>query len=222
MPSNNIKLEVAAVGGWKEAYFCDRGPRITCRLTHPPGTDSTSIPITIRTQTRSGTSSMPLIVKQELQGNSMKNWQHVFTIRSSKKAMSAPAAAAAKRDQGRAPELAQLLVKAKTRKNMEEWISSLNNPRTEARRFAGVLWLKPSEERRHFTLTGDILYMRNAETTPVVASWTVKAPSSDAPADACAHQVGAGLVLVLGWFGWVVTGLACVRARVCVREWGWG
>jgi hypothetical protein len=114
------KLELVAVGGWKDGYFADRGPRLTCRLTHVPAGFS-SVPITVRTQTRDNVCSLPLVVKQELQGNSMKNWQHVFTI------LATP---------GGASSGTLLLVKAKTRKNMEEWLAALNNPKKEARRCA--------------------------------------------------------------------------------------
>eukprot|EP00750_Incisomonas_marina_P026290 INCI5892.6.p1 GENE.INCI5892.6~~INCI5892.6.p1 ORF type:complete len:1025 (+),score=147.95 INCI5892.6:330-3077(+) len=176
------KLEVFAVGGWKDGYFCDRGPRLTCRLTHPPA-GVTSLPITVRTQTRDGVSSLPLVVKQEVMGSSMKNWQHVFTIR----ATTVPTNTSAR------PEPAQVLVKAKTRKSMEQWLTAINNPKKSARKLAGVLWLKPNEELRHFRLEGDTLSMSSAESTPVLATWTIAASSN--PDNACAKHFERTLTL---------------------------
>jgi len=173
------KLEILAVGGWKDGYFADRGPRLMCRLIHPPS-NASSVPITVRTQTKDNVSSAPLVVKQELQGNSMKNWQHVFTILAVDSKTGKPT---------------ELLVKAKTRKNMDEWLAALNSHKREARRISGALWLKPNEERRHFTLSDTTLSMSKAETTPVVATWTIKA-SKNADDEGYAKHVEKTLTLL--------------------------
>ena len=184
MPSHNKgsppKLEVTAVGDWRTSYYSDRGPRLACRLTHPPTGFTDSVPITVRTQTRDNVCSLPLIVKQEFQGNSMKCWKHTFTIRAKGGTFGG--------------KIGTIIVRARIRKEMEEWLAALNNHKNKDRTFKGKLWLKPSEEYCFFTLHGNTLSMRKAEATAVVANWELQPPSNK-ELDGCANHYERTLTL---------------------------
>ena len=156
-----FSIEGFAVGGWKDEYYADRGPRLLFRLCNVPEfVEEVELKvytsITEQDPGRSELTSSPLQVKQMLEGNSMKSWFNCFQVNT----------------------MPPIIFRAKTKSQVRDWINAIKldsrppSPDGSAV-ISGYCWLKPLDNKVWCSLTNDVLTIAGKPGGTIMQSWNL-------------------------------------------------